>query len=250
MQALISIPATTALLLALIYAVGAITRSAELAHAGVPVRVAFPLIPIEQDLARGVQVAVQPSVLIAAILIVIGVGLFILAAEIRTRSGTSNPSETSNHRKAGAAERILSFGAGSALLIYSLTSAPLVFASTIIGGLMSLAVLMTVSKGHRLRPPARVAPALVVMLVAIAFSASSLFLELVDPPPLPTVTLQSTPGGAVSGSLITFADGTWYLGAPHGRILAIDSRDVLRATIASSRPSKLSNENLWRLLGL
>jgi hypothetical protein len=74
--AIVSLPAITALVLGVIYGAGAIARSSELARAGLPVFVAFPLIPISQDLARGVQIFVQPVVLITGILVVISLVLF------------------------------------------------------------------------------------------------------------------------------------------------------------------------------
>jgi hypothetical protein len=70
LSALVTFPAATACILGVIYAVGAITRSAELSRAGVPVTVAFPLIPIPQELARGIQIFVSPGVLILAVVLV------------------------------------------------------------------------------------------------------------------------------------------------------------------------------------
>ncbi len=255
LQALISFPATAAFLLGLIYAVGSITRSAELNHAGVPIAVAFPLIPIEQDLARGVQVVVRPSLLIGVILIVAGAALFIIANDVKKHGAALSQDQAGQvdavdpgPRKLGTLERILSLVVGSALIVFVAVSTPLVFASAAIGALVSVLVFRAGPSSWRV--PGRIALGFLVMLVFLAFAVSSLFIELVAPPSLPTVTLQRTRGGPLRGSLITLANGIWYVVAPHGQVLAIDSSDVQMATIMPGRKSKLANESLPRLLGI
>jgi hypothetical protein len=76
LSALVTFPAATAFILGVIYAVGAVTRSAELSRAGVPVTVAFPLIPISQELARGIQIFVSPGVLILVLILAASLVLF------------------------------------------------------------------------------------------------------------------------------------------------------------------------------
>jgi hypothetical protein len=260
LQSLISIPATTAILLGLIYAVGAVTRSAELNHAGVPLSVAFPLIPIEQDLARGVQVIVAPSLLRGAIFVVVGIALFIMADDLKKHRDTINQRKaveaagagqaltgtatTPGQQQKGIVKRYASISFGSALLLYAAVDTPLIFASAIIGGLVGFAIFRATPT------PRRLTPALWVMLMAFMLAVSSLVIELVAPPSLPTVKLQRTLGGPVSGPLIASANATWYVGAPGGGVLAVESRYVLTATIKSGHASKLANESLIGLVGL
>lgn len=91
LSALVTFPAATACALAVIYAMGSITRSAELSHAGVPVAAAFPLIPIPQELARGIQIFVSPGVLVLipflAVTLVVFESLLAVPARSITRPG-------------------------------------------------------------------------------------------------------------------------------------------------------------------
>jgi len=62
-----------ALILGLIYGVGALVKTAELRNSGVNVGVAFPLIPMQQHLSRGIEIFLAPETLgLVALIFVIG----------------------------------------------------------------------------------------------------------------------------------------------------------------------------------
>ncbi len=255
LRSLVSVPATTAFLLALVYAIGAIARSAELNHAGVQVATAFPLIPIEQDLARGVQVAVQPSVVIDVLLLSASLALFVVADELRTHRQATRPKQNVDaerpERQRSNAVQIGLVASGLGILTYAVLSTPVQFGAAAVGGVAAGFVLfMALPSGRRFRPRVRFSPALVVISFAVGLGAASLCLELVDPAPLPSVSIETAGGGRTTGLLVTFADGTWYVAEPKHQLVAVDSRQVLRATILPGHRSHLRQESLVHLLGL
>jgi hypothetical protein len=254
LSALVTFPAATACILGVIYAVGAITRSAELSRAGVPVTVAFPLIPISQELARGIQIFVSPGVLILALLLfalLVFFDFFIARLE-------QVPAETSWQAKL---ERFLRKHHWTLVFVALLLLAgwilwrPLFLAAALLATLTVVLVLMLAApegKRHsvfRRGQRVKISPLLSVAAFVLGVSVGLVFTELVDPQQLPQTTLVMERGAPLTGPFIAFADGNWYIGSPGHQVRAVDARTVRSAFIvAIPRRRRPFDESLFQLI--
>jgi hypothetical protein len=248
LSAVLSFPAAAAVALGGLYGVGALSRSAELSHAGVPVTVALPLIPLTQDLGRGVQIIVQPISFVIAF-------LFVVAFIYSDRLGTAAPlrGEPTTRRKLS---RRWAIGTGVVLLA-ALLLRPLVLLAGATAIIVAVIVLLLAApEGQRIEllkragPRARVRPGIFLICLIAAVSVWAIGLEFINPQPLPTAALTMADGSFVSGRLITLADGTWYLAqGSQNQIRAVDASAV-RSTliVAHSNEKETGGESLLELL--
>lgn len=83
----------------------------------------------------------------------------------------------------------------------------------------------------------------------MTLGSSILAIEVMNPEPLSTVSLQTTDDGIVNGPLATFADGTWYFGGAHHQLIAVDAREVRSAVITPGhRRHDTTLENRFQVL--
>lgn len=256
LSALVTFPAATAFILGVIYAVGAVTRSAELSRAGVPVTVAFPLIPISQELARGIQIFVSPGVLILVLILAASLVLFDVFSI--GSQGVSEPTgrQAKVDRWFRKPHRMPVFVAVLLLVLAGLILwRPLLIATLSLAILAVVLVLMLAApegkrqsvfrRGQRLK----ISPILGVAALVLGVSVALVFTELIDPQPLPQATLVIERGAPISGPLIAIADGNWYIGNPGHQVRAVDARTVRSALIVATRRRRRPfDESLFQLI--
>jgi hypothetical protein len=112
------------------------------------------------------------------------------------------------------------------------------FLTGLIAGAVLVVLVATPEQRQRIahvRPV--LAPPLLFLVVAMTVTVSAVTLEAIDPERLPVVTLNTLNEGKVTGDLIVFANGTWYLAGPRHEIIAVDSRELRSATIYPRRGS-------------
>jgi hypothetical protein len=236
---IVTFPALTAFVLGLLYLAGSITRSAELSHSGVPVTIAFPLIPISEELARGLQIMVQTPIVIFAL----GLVFYVIVIDTQLRRP---PKPTTRPKLA----RGLKFAGGVAVLAFGYL-APVVMVGELVGTAITIGVFYIAlpkpfsPRTHRLQISSNV----VVIAVVIAYASSAVVTELISPGLLPRATLAVEHGPPIAGSLITFSDGNWYLGEPQHQIRVVDGSRVVSAQIRQVHPRHdLISETLLQLI--
>ena len=256
LSALVTFPAATACILGVIYAVGAFTRSAELSRAGVPVTVAFPLIPISQELARGIQIFVSPGALILVLILTASLVLFdvLSIGSQGVPEGTGRPAKVARwlrkpHRMRVVVAVVLLVVAGFILWL------PLLLATLSLAMLVVVLVVMLAApegKRHsvfRGGQRVKISPVLSVAALVLGVSVALVFTELVDPQQLPQTTLVMERGAPITGPLIAIADGNWYIGSPGHQVRAVDARTVRSAFIvAIPRRRRPFDESLFQLI--
>jgi hypothetical protein len=80
----------------------------------------------------------------------------------------------------------------------------------------------------------RISPVLAALSLVLGLGATSVFVEIINPQPLPKVTLMVEGRPAIKGPLITFADGNWYVGSGPHEIRAVDARRVSSVFIVAT----------------
>jgi len=255
LSALVTFPAATACVLGVVYAMGSVTRSAELSHAGVPVTAAFPLIPIPQELARGIQIFVSPGVLVLIPILALTLVVFesVLAVPARPvtpsgwRAKVNAWLETKHGKVFVSVLALVVLGVG-------IFWRPLDLASILLALATVLVFLMLAAPGgrrhrffrHRFRISSSLATAALVLGVAVA----SVFNELVNPQPLAHATLYLDVGAPIRGPFVALADGNWYVGAPGSQLRVVDARTVrLAVIVAVPRPRDRLQESIFDLIG-
>jgi hypothetical protein len=253
-SSVVGFPAAAALLLGLVYGVGAYSRLEELKHADVPVSVAFPLIPISQHLGRGLQVFLDPFVL--AVLGVTAITVLLLET-LPPRDPDRRPrSFWGPFRKLAEAPKLVRVP----LILVVIAAFALLVPLLLIGGLIAYFVLMFViasgappgerTKVVRGTRRAEISGVLAFVAVILPVGAFALFAEAIDPAPLPSVTLQIVGQQPERGSLITLTDGQWYIWESNRRIRAVDARTVTSAQITEPQRRQTLTENLFQLADL
>jgi hypothetical protein len=252
LSALVTFPAATACILGVIYTVGALTRSAELSRAGVPVTVAFPLIPISQELARGIQIFVSLGALILVPILTVSLVLFDVSS-----IGSQGPEGTSR------VDRWLRRNAHRMRVVVPVLLAvvgwilwrPLLLAMSLLAILaVVLILILAAPEGKRdsvfrRGQHVKISPLLSVAAIVLAISVGLVFAELVNPQQLPQTTLVMERGAPITGPFIAFADGNWYIGSPGHQVRAVDARTVRSAFIvASPRRRRPFGESLFQLI--
>jgi hypothetical protein len=221
-----TLPGLAALLLGLLYALGALLEMADLRGAGLRVGDSLPLLPVTDLLSRGIGVAVGAGVAL------LGLAGFALSY----RRYYDAPAEST-------IEMVWWF-AGMWLVAVALTLAiyflPLVLG---VGILLGVAVCMVLDMRSSNPGGKELACAFAVVVLAFAVHA------VVAPRPLPGTNVRLKTGGTVSGSLITSANNRWALEAPRGRIRVIADDEVRAVQITSRMPARL-HRALRNVLGL
>jgi hypothetical protein len=213
--------------LALVYILGAIATGSEFEGAGVDPADAVPLLSIEQLLARGIGVLVQPFGLFMmgyALLLLFATIFVVVLNERRERSPSPQRRASSRLQRA---LRIQAY-ALSAMIIVGFIVAPV----ERLAGLVPFVAVPIVSYGvSRSESPRKwIAAVFVVMLISVVFGLG--LSAFVDPSPLPEVKLKLTSSQQIRGTYLTHSDSTWYVfdGASKSTLAFPDNR-VKKATI-------------------
>jgi hypothetical protein len=241
---LTTLPALTAIVLGLLYTIGALVRTAELRGAGMTVRDTITLVPIEQHLARGLAVVLSPATLLLVAVAVAG-GLFfawVLPKLPRWRA-----------TKRGLALAIASVAGLGLFGFYR----PLAALGVLLAAAAVFGVLAATGAPFSVRvPPTKFAEGLTPLTSVAAFLVATGILAvgeaLIDPAPLPRAHLDLEGGKDASGGLITVNGGVWYLDTGEDRLRAIPGSAVVASEIRSRqrpRDEKRTEQSLPTLLG-
>jgi hypothetical protein len=231
---LATLPALVAASVGVVYATGAIVRAAELEEAGVAAADAFPLIPIEQHLARGIQVLVSPEAIGFYVGLLVCSVLALLITEglegVVNRASKRWPGLRRWKLPPAGKSRVIAWCALGLVLIGTLVVRPLLLVLIILEGIILYAALRLTeppttqlelsdrrpaeerfSLRERLRRR-RLGRGTLLLMIATAVILVAGANALVYPRSLPCVELEKKSGVHVEGRLITVADQTWYLG--------------------------------------
>jgi hypothetical protein len=213
--------------LALVYILGAIATGSEFEGAGADPRDAVPLLSIEQLLARGIGVLVQPSGLFMmgyALLILLTAVFAVVMNERRKRS------QEPPRRVSSTLQRVLRIQAYllGVMVLAGLIAAPV----ERLGTLFPMAAIpITFYFVSRSGNPRRWIPAVFVVMFISIMTGLGLS-AFVDPSPLPKVKLQLTPNHKTEGTYLTHSDSTWYVfDGERARIHAFPDDRIQKATI-------------------
>lgn len=274
-----------ALILGLIYGVGALVKTAELRNAGVNVGTAFPLIPIQQHLSRGIEIFLAPGTLafVAAIFILgavvhrfpiplwsekIGIefdaGLLVTVNKGKASGGQGNASESSSQdtkaeqgapRAETSRRETKTSSDGSlwvmlgvaGLFVYMTTTLSTIL--TIIVSVALLASWLLLSHSNRGENDRKgwhwSTPALVVAAI-LTLGSASVVKAFAASTDLSVARLDLADSAIVTGQVITVTDQAWYLADDKGQIEVIDANRVVSGTVSKARPVK--NPDLQKTL--
>lgn len=235
LQVLAAIPGLAALGAAALYASGAFQEAAELRGAGLVVRDALPLIPLEDLLARGIQTALRAALFVGLSGAVVAVALS-KVTQLRPRALREfwTPRTARLGRTTHLPARAYIFFLPTLVLIA--VSPPAIGASGVIMGIVNIYGL-TQSRRRAPNQTGRVATVTIAAMFAVAV-AGLIAQAGVAPSPLALVTLHTVDRGRIAGGLIAVSDNTWYVRTAERRIDGVPLRSVGSLTIASPRPAR------------
>jgi hypothetical protein len=228
-QMVVFVPGIAALGLALLYATGALIKTAQLRESGIRVEDGLPLVPIEQLLAMGIGTVTSAFLLLAAWGLAIAM-LINLALKNRQKTPAERPRGFSPRT-----ERVFAIGSlivGLALLIVGLTIASIY---EVLTGLIALPFVIRAFPAYSRGEVRRMA----TLLVAAYLSLVGVnVLETWDsPPPLPLTDIQTRDGLPVTGFLIVARDDAWFLTNESGIFFSVPT-DRIKETKVASLPSE------------
>lgn len=247
LRALGTAPAVAAIIAGLLYSVGALIRAAELRDAGLTARDTFTLQRVEDHLARGIQVVVEPRLLVA-LLVLSAVSVFMYwNLANRPRLGTTSSEATSLGRP-------LIFAVAMALVtaLLILFFLPLLFAGMVLGSIplgvsIFRAIRAEVDPAHW-QPPATVIAAFLFIGIGTAVVLNT----LLTPEPLPAASV-TTDRKDVRGGLIAITGEGLYLDRKKKgsyRFIPTDHLDSSIQLQSRTLPpeQRASRKNLWELI--
>jgi hypothetical protein len=216
---LMGLPGIVALFLGGLYALGAMLTMADLRGAGLRVRDALPMIPLEELLSRGIGIAVAAGVALLALMAFAACWQGFYSAE------------------SGSRPQALWWVAGNVLLYCSLALAlyalPVVLGAALVLAYLALFVFNTWLPTN---PRLDLAVAYVVVLAGFALHA------FVAPRPLPVASLKLEGGTAVSGPLVSMSGGRWRVEHDRGGIEVVSDDQVVSARITSTAGGSLHQD--------
>lgn len=211
---------------ALLYAGGALDLVADLRGNGVSVVDVFPIIPIEQHMARSVELLVSPRGLALGALLV--ATLLVFEALARRRRGEAGGGGLVGWVRRQPLPAVVALLAVYIALFFF---RPLVVAQQTI----SLAAIYMLTRWRGGRPVA-VSTRMVVIICAllVGFVARSYLL----PRPLPRAEVQVEGGAAVSGLFVAVVGNSWYLAQPNGVMAVVGEKHVITARVVPRPDSR------------
>lgn len=225
-----SLPGVAALLLGLLYTLGALLTMADLSGAGLATQDTLPLIPITDLLARGVGVAVAAAAVLAG---------FSLLAVCNVRFDAESDSKM----------KLLWWG-GAIFLIFGSLALAIYVAPVVVGlGLIAATPMWFLGKGKlskgRFKLSSRQQAAAAFIIVVVGFAVNA----VVAPRPFPTARIRVTGGYVEAGSLVTSANGRWALAQGKHEIDVIPDAEAVSVLIQSRRARGL-HRDLPRFMGV
>jgi hypothetical protein len=225
--AVTTLPALAGIVLGLLYAIGALVRTADLRGAGMSVRDTITLVPIEQHLARGISVALSPETLLTvAVIVVLGLVLhWVLRREQRdvsTRTSTRI--------------LVLVIALLAAVAVFGVVHRPFATLGAALAGAAMVGVLAATGVSLPRRGQNAVeglTPLTSIAALLIAVGVLGVTTALVDPQPLPRARLTLDTGKEIRGGLIAVRDGVWYLDVGEDELRGIATTAVVASEIHS-----------------
>ena len=239
-----SFPATVALLVGAIYAVGAIAQATALSKAGPAVKAEFTVIPLEQHLDKGIEILVRPFSLLFIVILLVAIATLESAAP-KPAPHALRALRALLRRLAGSRRRraivILLLGLVLAAAVYLRPVLVGALVLTLVATFGSVAVLVLGDSPppHSLRRATR---GKVRLGFTIGVLALLLYTAYATPQALQRVSLNLDSGPATIGGLVAFTNGTWYVVTSRNDVEAVDARRVISVVVKPGRPYRLVQE--------
>lgn len=235
-----SFPATVALLVGAIYAVGAIAQATALSKAGPAAKAEFTVIPLEQHLDKGIEVLVRPFSLLFIVVLL----LAITTLESVARRPAPNAFRALLRRLATSprlrAIVVLSFGLVLAAAVYL---RPVLVGALVVELVATFgSITLLILAGPPPHSPSRATPGKVRLGFTIGVLGLLLYSAYITPQALPRASLNLESGPATIGGLVAFTDGTWYVATSPHDVEAVDAGRVVSVVIRPGRPYRLVGE--------
>jgi hypothetical protein len=225
------LPGLAALLLGLLYGVGALIKTAQLRQADVSVLDALPLVPLEQVLGLGIGTVTTSLLLLVAWALLVGTYLFITRQRpvskiiIGRRLRQRRPTERGKHE-----DRLFFWSHVFVLIVFFLATTIFYFA-LIGGGYVLSVVLGRKSDANALSRRSVVLALATYFAVVLSALTANAYLY---PSPLPTVELKMRNGGdSVRGNLIVVTGSSWYVTGERETFRSIPTNRVNSSLIRS-----------------
>jgi hypothetical protein len=221
-EALRRLAQNTGLLAALLYAAGALDLVANLREAGVAVTEVFPIIPIDEHLARSVGLLVSPSGLLLAFLLV--ATTFVLDALTHRRGAWE-----------GKPRRIVAWLSArarpAAVLLVAAYVALLFFRPLlVVQQAVSLLALYAVT---RVRPGATIAVSTRMLAIGFALLVGFVVRSYALPQPLPRAEVMVEGATPVRGLYVAVVGDSWYVAVTPGVIRVVGEQHLITARLVS-----------------
>jgi hypothetical protein len=211
---------TAGLAAALLYAAGALELVADLRAAGVSAADVFPIIPIEQHLARALELLVSPRGLLIALLLVV-TSVVLDAMSHRRGHGEGEPE--------GLAARV-SRAPWAAVVLLAAAYLVLLFLRPIVCAQQAASVAGLYGL-TRMRPGRQVAVSTRVLAIMFGLLFGFVLREYLTPQPLPQASVVLEGGAPIHGRFIAVVDNSWYLASTSGAVIAGGEKHVVSAQI-------------------
>ena len=217
------LPALITLVVGAVWIGGAVTEIGQLMAADYEPRDVFPALPLEQHLARGMQIFLGPFLfLMAAIWLLQG-------AAVPPHPKTTEEVEVQESQR--KAQKWVSLPILGAAWILGLVSLPWTsFIAVVVGLLVTALVYIAVFWKPSLMTWTRRRMFLVVFptsLIAVAIAGA-----FISPNPLPLARVE-TSAGEIRGPLLLKADDEWWIGQGEGRVVVVRGDETDAASIRS-----------------
>jgi hypothetical protein len=217
------------LALGVLYALGALSLLAELRGAGVATTAAFPLIPIEDHLSRGLDILFSRTGLLLAFLLIASTFVFEELAERRqAKAGEGRAAAPGGIRRWVSENPRLSVAllvaAYAALLVWR----PILVGQQLVA--MTVAFLALSAVSHFARG-AKLATSTRVLVTALGVATGFVARGYAFPAPLPLAEVTVLNAPSVKGEFIGIVDNAWYLAPRRGVIEAVGDRYVVTGRI-------------------
>jgi hypothetical protein len=211
----------------LVYALGALARLGELIRGGVDVTVAFPIIPVEQHLARGVQILLQPAGLLYLAILIAAALVYQTLLEPPQPAGGKGEGRLGSVKGWLRANPRLAAAAFVLVFAVVLVVRPLVAAQWLVGTAVMLCSLALI----RLRTGGAVAVTTRVLLILFGAVCGLVFRGYVAPLPLDRVEVTVEGHAPVNGRFVAVVDNSWYLQGGTGVLEEVGDKHAVAARV-------------------
>lgn len=207
-EAASGVPALLGLGAAALYGVGVVYEVNALRGAGLGVADVFPLVPVEENLMRGVAVLLTPAT------------LFLIAIQVSSMNAGHQFREAS---KAQGQEKGRRYFVGllvfAAVLLVLFSPIP----TAVYAGVMFSSGVLGVRLLYRMGLRRGVAP---VLAIAVSFLLGNVARVYADPPELPRATVDLKEGPEAAGTYVAVRDNTVVVAGERGRYQRIPLQQV------------------------